>query len=72
MQQMHETTDWRDDLPPIPAERIRLDAIREGTRRRERRRLLQRSRSLNAVRRRRLAPAVGRVDRGHRRWRRRG
>ena len=27
-------SDWRDDLPPIPADRIRNDAIREGTRRR--------------------------------------
>jgi simple sugar transport system substrate-binding protein len=25
--------DWRDDLPPIPADRIRSEAIREGTRR---------------------------------------
>jgi hypothetical protein len=72
MRQMDETADWRDCLPPIPAERIRLDAIREGTRRRERRRQRQRSRSLIAGRRRPLAPAVGRVNRGHRRWRRRG
>ena len=27
-------SDWRDDLPPIPADRIREDAIRDGTRRR--------------------------------------
>lgn len=26
-------SDWRDDLPPIPADRIRTEAIREGTRR---------------------------------------
>ena len=36
-------SDWRDDLPPIPADRIRNDAIREGTRRRERRQRRQRT-----------------------------
>jgi hypothetical protein len=34
---------WRDDLPPIPTERIRAEAIREGTRRRERRAQRQRA-----------------------------
>jgi hypothetical protein len=28
--------DWRDELPPIPAERIRAHVILEGSRRRER------------------------------------
>jgi hypothetical protein len=36
-------TGWRDDLPPIPSERIRTDAIREGSRRRERRAKRQRA-----------------------------
>ena len=31
-------SDWRDDLPPIPADRIRSDAIREGHRRLQQRR----------------------------------
>ena len=34
---------WRDDLPPIPTERIRAEAIREGTRRREQRARRQRT-----------------------------
>ena len=34
---------WRDDLPPIPTDRIRAEAIREGTRRRERRAQRQRA-----------------------------
>jgi hypothetical protein len=34
---------WRDDLPPIPAERIRAEAIREGRRRRENRQRRQRA-----------------------------
>jgi hypothetical protein len=34
---------WRHGLPQIPAERIRAEAIREGTRRRERRQQRQRS-----------------------------
>jgi hypothetical protein len=64
--------EWRDDLPPIPAERIRLDVIREGTRRLVHRRQIWRSRSLKALRRRRLTSVLGRVDRDHRRWRHRG
>jgi hypothetical protein len=36
--------EWRDDLPPIPSERIRAEAIREGHRRREAR--YQRQRAL--------------------------
>src|SRR5262245_6472580 len=36
-------TDWRDDLPPIPSERIRTEAMREGFRRRERRAKRQRA-----------------------------
>ena len=36
-------TDWRDDLPPIPSERIRTDAIREGSRRRHVRERRQRA-----------------------------
>ena len=36
-------SDWRDDLPPIPADRIRADVIREGHRRREQRRQRQRA-----------------------------
>jgi hypothetical protein len=36
-------TGWRDDLPPIPTERIRTEAMREGFRRRERRAKRQRA-----------------------------
>jgi hypothetical protein len=36
-------TGWRDDLPPIPSERIRAEAMREGSHRRERRAKRQRA-----------------------------
>ena len=36
-------TGWRDDLPPIPSERIRAEAMREGFRRREQRAKRQRA-----------------------------
>ena len=36
-------TGWRDDLPPIPSERIRAEAMREGFRRREQRAKQQRA-----------------------------
>ena len=42
-------SDWRDDLPPIPADRIRDDAIREGTRRREHRQRRQRTILLGGI-----------------------
>jgi hypothetical protein len=42
-------SDWRDDLPPIPADRIRSNAIREGTRRREQRQRRQRTILLGAM-----------------------
>jgi hypothetical protein len=40
---------WRDDLPPIPTERIRAEAIREGTRRRENRQRRQRNALVGGV-----------------------
>jgi hypothetical protein len=40
---------WRDDLPPIPTERIRAEAIREGTRRRENRQRRQRNALLGGL-----------------------
>ena len=36
-------TGWRDDLPPIPSERIRAEAMRDGFRRREQRAKRQRA-----------------------------
>jgi hypothetical protein len=40
---------WRDDLPQIPSERIRAEAIREGTRRRENRQRRQRAMLVGGV-----------------------
>jgi hypothetical protein len=40
---------WREDLPPIPTERIRAEAIREGTRRREARQRRQRTALLGGI-----------------------
>ena len=40
---------WRDDLPPIPSDRIRAEAIREGTRRRETRQRRQRNALVGGV-----------------------